>query len=152
MNYFQTSKVDQSLLESDFGVYRSMDGCNVDPNGLELNWRISRRILDRVLCDEKFDITQLKIPLQNHLNSLRLEDNYGEDEFEDDFDYETVPDDLPLEEVEVIENEEGDYVTRLKKGLKEDELEGLKWVCFISVSTPLTFGCIASYLISVFHL
>ena len=129
MTYFQTSKVDQSLLESDFGVYRSMDGSNVDPNGLELNWRISRRILDKVLSDEKFDITHLKIPLQNHLNLLQFDEDDGDDKFDDDFDYESVPEDLPLEEVELIENERGDFIAKLKEGLKEDELEGLKWVC-----------------------
>ena len=80
MKYFPTSKADQSLLESDFGVYRAMDGANVDPNGLELNWRISRHILTKILDDKSFDVKSLKLPLENYIEELK---NDSDDEDND---------------------------------------------------------------------
>ena len=61
MPYFPTSKADQNPLESEFGVYRGMDGSNVDRNALELCWRISRHIIDKILKDPEVDIDLFKI-------------------------------------------------------------------------------------------
>ena len=79
MPYFPTSKADQNPLESEFGVYRGMDGSNVDPNALELCWRISRHIIDKILKDPEVDIDLFKIPLQNHLRSLQYDDELDYD-------------------------------------------------------------------------
>ena len=39
---------------------------------------------------------------ENYLNTLQFDVDNGDVEFEDDCDCETVPEDLPLEEVELI--------------------------------------------------
>ena len=99
MQFLPTSKVDQNALESYFNSVRALDGSNSDPNGLELNWRISRLTVAKILKDENFDFRSIKENLQNHLDALALDDD-GDVDLGDDFDFESeVPDALHLEEV-----------------------------------------------------
>ena len=128
-----------------------MDGANVDPNGLELNWRISRRILTKILDDKTFDVKSLKLPLENYIEELKNdsddEDNDADmdpnddNEEEDDWDvFDSIPEEFSFEEVGLVEeaagfDEEGEEITqfvpRLIETMKEDETEGLIWVSLL---------------------
>ena len=130
MKHFPTSKADQNPLESEFGVYRGMDGSNVDPNALELGWRISRSIIDRALRDPEIDIDAMKEPLLNYLRTLVEEEDILEDlgnEFDPDFDYNSVPIDI-REEVVMAVDEDGTIHPTVKLRM-QDEVDGLIWVC-----------------------
>ena len=127
-----------------------MDGTNVDPNGLELNWRISRRILTKILDDKTFDVKSLKLPLENYIEELKNdsddEDNDADmdpnddNNEEDDWDvFDSIPEEFSFEEVELVAevgfDEEGEEITeivpRLIETMKEDETEGLIWVSLL---------------------
>ena len=125
-----------------------MDGANVDPNGLELNWRISRRILTKILDDKSFDVKSLKLPLENYIDELKNNDEEDEDmdqnddnEDEDDWDvFDSIPEDLSFEQVGLVEEvgfdeelgeEVTQFVPRLIETMKEDETEGLIWVSLL---------------------
>ena len=82
MNFHLTSKDDSNPLESMFGVVRGMDGANVDPNGLELLWRLSRIVIDLVLSDTNFDYKSLKPVLEGIIQELKEEGNKTDDEEE----------------------------------------------------------------------
>ena len=105
-----------------------MDGSNVDPNALELCWRISRHIIDKILKDPEVDIDLFKIPLQNHLRSLQYDDelDYDLDGFDDGFDYDSVPVDI-REEIVMVVDEQGNIEPTVKLR-KDDEIGGLHWV------------------------
>ena len=156
-----TSKCDQNPLESDFNCLRAMGGSNVDPNGLELAWRLKKKVITRILSDKSFDYTSINDKLKNHLDSLKYgtgedeeetddeDDDLGDDNFEDDQDQDDQDQDdqeddeggdgfdfsallsqnHELEEIYFIEDEEGNMVPKVKELLKDDELEGLHWVC-----------------------
>ena len=124
-----------------------MDGANVDPNGLELNWRISRRILTKILDDKSFDVKSLKLPLENYIDELKNNDDEDEAmdqnedaEDEDEWDvFDSIPEDFSFEQVGLVEedgfDEEGEEITqfvpRLIETMKEDETEGLIWVSLL---------------------
>ena len=124
-----------------------MDGANVDPNGLELNWRISRRVLTKILDDKSFDVKSLKLPLENYIDELKNNDDEDEAmdqnedaEDEDEWDvFDSIPEDFSFEQVGLVEedgfDEEGEEITqfvpRLIETMKEDETEGLIWVSLL---------------------
>jgi hypothetical protein len=54
----------------------------VDPNGLELLWRLTRIVIDLVLSDTNFDYKSLKPVLEGIIQELKEEGNKSDDEEE----------------------------------------------------------------------
>ena len=89
------SHTDQNCAESGFGQIRGMGAANNDPNAQELMQRVSRWTTHRILkFDPDFNIMCLKEPLEKYIEDFTSE--YYEDD-DDEFDYDTIPDDLSLE-------------------------------------------------------
>ena len=47
---------------------------NKGPNALELNWRLARIVIQKILIDENFGYKILKPILENHLKELQMDD------------------------------------------------------------------------------
>ena len=67
-----------------FNVVRAMDGSNKDPNALELNWRLARIVVQKILMDKNFDYKILKPILENHLKELQMDDGADDEDNDDD--------------------------------------------------------------------
>ena len=95
VNSVMGSHTDQNCAESGFGQIRGMGAANNDPNAQELMQRVSRWTTHRILkFDPDFNIMCLKEPLEKYIEDFTSE--YYEDDG-DEFDYDTIPDDLSLE-------------------------------------------------------
>ena len=141
MPFFPTSKDDSCPIENMFNVVRAMDGSNKDPNALELNWRLGRIVVQKILMDKNFDYKILKPILENHLKELEMDDGADDEDNDDaldglqfidnDFDFENdIPEEISglLEQTELVEDENGEMVYTRKETPKDDEVEGVKWV------------------------
>ena len=127
----------------------------IELSGLELCWRISRIVIDKVLDDKNFNYKWLKEPCERQLKAqielaeksdddmddVEIWHNYKFDpeafqkSLEDEekkygiFDYDSIPDDLPLEEIEFVMDQDCNIFPRRKRMSDQDEMDGLKWVC-----------------------
>ena len=137
MPFFPTSKDDSCPIENMFNVVRAMDGSNKDPNALELNWRLARIVVQKILMDKNFDYKILKPILENHLKELQMDDGTEDEDNDDDLDgLQFNNDDFVfldeisgiLERTELVEDENGEMVHVRKETPKDDEVEAVKWV------------------------
>ena len=63
------------------------------------------------------------------------------------FDYKSIPEDLPLEEVEWVMDQDCNVFPRRKKMSDQDELDGLKWVSISCTMHTIQFKATHSQLL-----
>ena len=107
-------------------------GTNVDPNMIELHYRLTKRITSKILKNPNFDINVLKEKLENHLKEF-CADKTGDDSLEDEFDFNRdIPADLEMEQIMIDTDINGETTAEVRE-FKNCEKEGIHWVSYFAI-------------------